>query len=91
MRQLREALYRVRPLSWQRILEDSRLLMGLLLKIPLIVSDGLTKEVCLGLHYFAKQVVRLGRFYRVAICLTLFETMCHLSDAILCLRFPKTS
>lgn len=61
MRQLREALYRVRPLSWQRILEDSRLLMGLLLKIPLIVSDGLTKEVCLGLHYFAKQVVRLGR------------------------------
>lgn len=29
--------------------------------LPLIVSDGLTKEVCLGLHYPVKQIRELGR------------------------------
>lgn len=56
-----KSLLRVRPLSWQRILEDSQLLKGFLNKIPLVVSDGLTKDVCLGLHYLAKQVIRMGR------------------------------
>ena len=29
--------------------------------LPLIVSDGLTKEVCLGLHYPVKRIRELGR------------------------------
>lgn len=61
MAMLHQSLLKVRPISWQKVLEDLRLLIGLFNKVKLIITDGLTKEFCIGSYLFAKQVAYLGR------------------------------
>ena len=49
----------LRPIRWQRIGEDSRVLKSLLFKVTLLIQDGVTKEHCIAIHLFTKQVLRL--------------------------------
>lgn len=51
--------YSFSKVRWQKVLEDFRLLVGLLTKVQLVIFDGLTKERCIAL--LAKEVYRLKR------------------------------
>lgn len=55
------SLIKVRRLPWQRILEGSRMLIGFLSKIPLIILDGLTKEMSIASYLIGKRIIKLGR------------------------------
>jgi len=64
MTMLQRSKSKIAPISWQRILEDPRLLLLVsttLNKVILIITDGLTKELCIGAYLFAKQIYSLGK------------------------------
>lgn len=61
MRPLYNVLLKIAPVKWQRVVEDPWMIKGILQKVLLIITDGLTKELCIGAHLFTKQVIRLGR------------------------------
>ena len=61
MHALFKVLLRIARIRWQRVLEDSRLLRSLLNKVILVVTDGLTKELCIGAYLFARAVLKMGR------------------------------
>lgn len=50
-----------RCIAWQRMLEHPRLAKSLLRKGILLVLDRVTKESCISLHLFLKNVYRLGK------------------------------
>lgn len=50
------SLLRLRPVRWQRVLEDSRLMRSLFQKVILISFDGLSKEYCIGAYLLTKKV-----------------------------------
>lgn len=54
--------FRLRPIKWQRVLEDSQTMKSLLTKGLLLVSDKLSKENCIAIYLFSKSVLRLVRF-----------------------------
>jgi len=50
---------RLSGVQWQRVLEDSRIMVSILNKMLLIVLDGYTKETCIAAYLFSKQVLGL--------------------------------
>src|SRR5436190_7007650 len=54
-----DIVLRLKPLRWQRILEDSRGLTGLLQKVQLILFDGFTKEYSIATYLFVRRVRHL--------------------------------
>lgn len=52
---------RMYSIRWQRVLEHSPTLASILIKVVLIVADGLTKEACIASYLFMKSVIRLRR------------------------------
>lgn len=62
--QLFNALIKLSPLRWQRVLEDSRIMRSYLNKVLLVITDGLTKELCIGAYLgkLSKSVRSLAAF-----------------------------
>lgn len=56
-----DKLFRLKAIKWQKILEGLPLLKMVLNRVILVVTDGLNKELCVGAHLFAKEVIRLVR------------------------------
>lgn len=54
-------LLALKAIKWYKILEDLALLVGIFKMVQLVVTDGLTKELCIGAHLVAKQVIRLRK------------------------------
>jgi len=52
---------RILPIKWQRVLEHSRIMRSLLTKVLLMVQDKLSKETCIALHLYCREVSRLVR------------------------------
>lgn len=52
---------RVPTFSWQSLFEQTRLLKGFLLRVPLIISGVLSREVGLAAVLFVREVIRLKR------------------------------
>lgn len=52
---------KVPSFSWRSLFEQTRRLKGLLLRVQLVVSGLLTKEVCLACVSFVRTVYRLRR------------------------------
>jgi len=63
MKTLFNLVQRVPTFSWRSLFERARLLKGLLLRVPLIVSGVLSKEVGLAAVSFVREVIRLKRKY----------------------------
>ena len=61
MTRLFDVVLRLKPLQWQKILEDLRSIKGILSKVQLILFDGYTKEYCIATHLFARRVLSLVR------------------------------
>ena len=61
MRLLFDKLLALKAIKWYKILEDVGSLKSTLFKVILVITDGLTKELCVGAHIVAKQVVYLNR------------------------------
>lgn len=59
MKQLFSSSYRFTNIRWQRVMEDSRMMRAMFNKIVLIITDGMTKELAIGLYLLARSVVRL--------------------------------
>ena len=60
MTRLFDVVLRLKPLQWQKILEDLRSIKGILSKVQLILFDGYTKEYCIATHLFARRVRDTG-------------------------------
>ena len=63
-----DIMLRMSPVKWQKVLEDFRLIKYILKRVTLLVSDGLTKEKCIAVHLFAKQVFRLKKKSGLLFC-----------------------
>lgn len=59
MRTLFDKLLTLTPIRWQRVLEDSRVMVTILKKMVLLTLDGYTKEVCIAGYLFCKKVRHL--------------------------------
>ena len=80
----------MRTIKWYKILEDLALLVGILKKVQLVVTDGLTKELCIGAHLVAKQVIRLRKKSGpLFVCCSLSKTSSSLLTESVC-RGPST-
>lgn len=47
--------------TWREILEDLRVLKSVLTRLILVLTDGLTKEWCIAVHLFIKQLSAMRR------------------------------
>ena len=56
-----DLLFCLSPLGWQRVLERSKIMRGILNRVILIILDGLTREHCIAAYLFTKGVMRIGK------------------------------
>ena len=61
MRLLFRKLLTLRPVHWHQLLEQLGTLQGYFVKVILLVTDGLTKEDCIGAYLLARSTVRLAK------------------------------
>lgn len=80
MRLLFDKLLALKAIKWYKILEDLGSLKSTFNKVILVITDGLTKELCVGAHLVAKQVVYLNRKSE-----PLFTAL-YLKQAAVCLK-----
>lgn len=60
-RMLFNKCYTLSSIRWQRVLEDSRIMISILQKILLMIQDKLNKETCIATYLFTKNVMKLAR------------------------------
>lgn len=78
MNDLFNVVEKVSGASWRSLFEQTRRLMGLLMKVPLISSASITREVGLAAVHFMRNVIRLYR--RSGLCFTaLYLKQCSVS------------
>ena len=58
-----DKLFRLKAIKWQKILESKPLLKMVLNRVILVVTDGLNKELYVGVHLFAKDRI-IPSFHR---------------------------
>lgn len=58
MTELFNILIRITPIRWQIILEHSQRMKGILIKMQLILFDGLDKERCIATHLFVVRILQ---------------------------------
>lgn len=74
-----DKLFRLKAIKWQKILECLPLLKMVLNRVILVVTDGLNKELCVGAHLFAKEVIRLVRKSGFLFTALYLNVLCHCS------------
>lgn len=91
-----DKLFRLKAIKWKKILEGLPLLKMVLNRVILVVTDGLNKELCVGAHLFAKEVIRLVRKSGLLLTALYLNVLCHCSKLMQelpgkqasCLFFP---
>nr|UJQ92583.1 MAG: putative RNA-dependent RNA polymerase [Mitoviridae sp.] len=56
-----DVCFQVKPLKWQRVLEDSRIMISICQKMLLMLQDKLNKENCIAIYLFVRRVLTLVR------------------------------
>lgn len=74
-----DKLFRLKAIKWQKILEGLPLLKMVLNRVILVVTDGLNKELYVGVHLFAKEVIRLVRKSGFLFTALYLNVLCHCS------------
>lgn len=75
-----DTMLRISPVKWQEVLENFRLMKSICKRMTLLVMDGLTRETCISIHLFAKQVFRLTKRSGLLFC-SLYLKQCSSSLA----------
>ncbi|KAF1856760.1 hypothetical protein Lal_00042209 [Lupinus albus] len=84
-----DKLFRLKAIKWKKILEGLPLLKMVLNRVILVVTDGLNKELCVGAHLFAKEVIRLVRKSGFLFTALYLNVLCQDIAASLCRNSPE--
>lgn len=71
-------------IEWYKVLENLNLLIVIFKRITLVVSDGLTKQLCVRAYLVAKRVVELNRKSGLLFTAFYLNKLWFLSSASIC-------